>query len=162
MANEEAILKDLTGRFPFLEGKGRIPRARRIFLEVPAEKCSEVFDYAVTKAGFAILCTITGLDLGESIGVIYHLARVEGETLNLQVNLPKAKPELQTIIGYFPAAELYERELVDLLGVQVLGLPPGHRYPLPDEFPQGLYPLRKDFKAELWTGQSPEQRQAKS
>ncbi len=160
MANEEAILKDLTGRFAFLEGKGRVARARRIFVEVPAEKWAEVFDYAVTQAGFTILCTITGLDLGESFGAIYHLSKVEGEVLNLQVNIPKAKPELQTIIGYFPAAELYERELVDLLGVQILGLPPGHRYPLPDDFPQGLYPLRKDFKAEMLDAPSPE-RQAK-
>ena len=60
--------------------------------------------------------------------------------------VPKDEPVLQTVTGYFPAAELYEREMVDLLGMQVQGLPPGTRYPLPDGWPAGQYPLRKDWK----------------
>ena len=46
----------------------------------------------------------------------------------------------------FPAAEIYERELIDLLGAKVAGLPEGKRYPLPDDWPAGEYPLRKDWK----------------
>ena len=48
----------------------------------------------------------------------------------------------------FPAAHIYERELVDLLGAKVEGLPPGNRYPLPDDWPEVQYPLRKDWKQE--------------
>jgi len=36
-----------------------------------------------------------------------------------------------------------------MLGVQIEGLPPGKRYPLPDNWPAGQYPLRKDWKTEM-------------
>ena len=148
MSDEQMLVSRLIAQFPFLEGKVRTPRTRRLFAEAPAEKVREVFDHAVGKMGFSILCTITGLDLGENLGVIYHLARTSGEVLNLSTSVPKAQPVLQTVSGTFPAADAYERELVDLLGFEVQGLPAGNRYPLPDGWPQGQHPLRKDWKAE--------------
>ena len=39
-----------------------------------------------------------------------------------------------------------ERELMDLLGAKVEGLPAGKRYPLSDDWPTDEYPLRKDWK----------------
>jgi Ni,Fe-hydrogenase III component G len=91
---------------------------------------------------------MTGLDLGATLGVIYHLARPSGIVLNLATAVPKEKPVLQSITARFPAAACYERELADLLGFQVQGLPEGPRYPLPDSWPAGQYPLRKDWKAD--------------
>ena len=149
MSDEQATIAQLVQKFPFLEGKIRTPRQRRIFAEAPADKAREIFDYAVGPMGFSILCTITGLDLGENLGVIYHLSRTSGEVLNIQTAVPKAKPVLQTVTGTFPAADCYERELVDLLGFEVQGLPPGNRYPLPEGWPAGQYPLRKDWKSEV-------------
>jgi membrane-bound hydrogenase subunit beta len=35
---------------------------------------------------------------------------------------------------------------MDLLGIQVEGIPPGRHYPLPEGWPEGQYPLRKDWK----------------
>ena len=32
-----------------------------------------------------------------------------------------------------------------MLGIKVEGLVPGRRYPLPDDWPKGQYPLRKDW-----------------
>ena len=36
--------------------------------------------------------------------------------------------------------------------IRVEGLPAGKRYPLPDSWPVGLCPLRKDFKIEALAG----------
>ncbi|MDD5679724.1 MAG: NADH-quinone oxidoreductase subunit C, partial [Candidatus Omnitrophica bacterium] len=60
--------------------------------------------------------------------------------------IPRENPAVKTVTEYFHAADAYERELTDLLGIKVEGLPPGHRYPLPDNWPAGQYPLRKDWK----------------
>ena len=149
MADAKAVEGTLVGRFSYLQEKTRVPRARRVFAEVALDKFSEVFDYAVKEMHFSILCTITGLDLGSSFGAIYHLANEDGVMLNLSTNVPKEKPVFQTVTKYFPAADAYEREMVDLLGVQVEGLAPGNRYPLPDGWPEGQYPLRKEWKAEM-------------
>jgi Ni,Fe-hydrogenase III component G len=109
----------------------------------------EVFDYAVKQLNFLILATITGLDEGTSLGFIYHLARASGIVLNLHTTAPKDKPVIKTVTEYFPSADAYERELVDLFGAQVEGLPQGNRYPLPDGWPANQFPLRKDWNAEM-------------
>jgi Ni,Fe-hydrogenase III component G len=75
--------------------------------------------------------------------------------LNLTVAVPKENPVLQTVMGYFPPAETYERELIDLLGMKVEGLPPGSRYPLPEGWPEGQYPLRKDWNVKMLEGATP-------
>ncbi len=120
-----------------------------------AESFADVFEFVVKQMNFTILCAITGMDHGATMGVIYHLAREGGCVLNLSVQVPKEKPVLRTVTGYFPAAEAYERELADLFGFQVEGLPPGSRYPLPDDWPQGQYPLRKEWKVEMLEGHPP-------
>jgi membrane-bound hydrogenase subunit beta len=147
MSPEQQIEQNLVGTFGFLQGQVRIQRSRRLFVKVPAEHFQKVFDYLVTKAGFTILCTITGLDLGANLGALYHLAQEGGTVLTVEIAVPKEKPVLHTVTSTFPAADAYEREMVDLLGMQVEGLGTGNRYPLPDDWPAGQYPLRKDWKA---------------
>ena len=146
MGEEQTIQAALTTRFPALQDKIRVQRERRIFVDVPYADFAAVFDYIVKDMQFPILCAMTGLDQGESLGVIYHLARESGVVLNVATSVPKDKPVLQTVTSYFPAADVYEREMVDLLGMQVTGLPEGPRYPLPNDWPAGEYPLRKDWK----------------
>ncbi len=148
MSKEETIQQELIKNFAFLEGKIRIARERRIFIDVPADKFMEVFDYAVKKMNFNYLCIISGLDEGENLSFIYHLAQNYSIVLNLKITLPKTNPVVRTVTGYFPSCELYERELEDLLGAKVEGLPKGRRYPLPEDWPAGQHPLLKDWKPE--------------
>ena len=149
MNTEEEIQQDLIKNFNFLEDKIRISRVRRIFFEVPADKLEEVLEFLMNKINFKILCTMTGLDEGITLGIIYHLARKDGIMINMKMSVPKDNPVVKTITNYFPAAEYYEREIVDLLGAKVEGLPEGSRYPLPDGWPEGQYPLRKDWKSDM-------------
>lgn len=149
MTKEEIIQQELIKNFNFLEGKIRIPKERRIFVDVSADEFEEVLKFLKEKIGFDTLCTITGLDEGTMLGMIYHLTRQDGIVINIKISVPKDNPKIKTIIGYFPAAEYYEREVVDLLGAKVEGLPEGSRYPLPDGWPDGQYPLRKDWKSDM-------------
>jgi membrane-bound hydrogenase subunit beta len=146
---EEAIKAALLKDFEFLKENIEIKRARRIFAEIPLERFREVFDYAVGPLKFEMLYTITGLDDGEALGAIYHLGREGRIALNLHVRIPRQAPMLATVSDRFPAADIYERELLDLLGIQIEGLGSGHRYPLPDGWPAGEYPLRKEWKGNL-------------
>jgi Ni,Fe-hydrogenase III component G len=148
MSQEDKIKQALTDKFGYLQDKVTVKRARRIFLDVDIEKFPEVFDHAVRSIGFSMLTAITGLDEGDRFGLIYHLASDEGVMLNIRTSIPKEGSVLQTVTGYFPSADMYEREMADLLGITVKGLSEGNRYPLPDDWPAGIYPLRKDFKKE--------------
>lgn len=147
MSNEEKIQEGLVARFAFLKDALIIKRQRRISVDVAQENFSEVFDYLVKVAQFHSLCAITGLDQTDAIAIIYHLSRQGKIILNLKMLVSRQKPLLNSVTDYFPVADIYERELADLLGVQIEGLAAGHRYPLPDNWPQeGEYPLRKDWK----------------
>lgn len=149
MDKEKEIQQELIKKFNFPEEKIRIPKERRIFVDVSTEEFEEVLKFLMDKTHFDTLCTITGLDEGTAFGMIYHLTRQDGIVINLKIRVPKDDPKIKTIMGYFPSAEYYERELVDLLGVKVEGLPEGSRYPLPDGWPEGQYPLRKDWKSDM-------------
>ena len=147
--NQDDILQNLVKKFQFLEGKIRAPRARRIIIDDITANFDEVFNYALKDLEFSILLTITGLDDGDRITFIYHVARIDGTILSIKKSAPKSDPVINSIIPKFFGADIYERELVDLLGVRVEGLPEGNRYPLPDDWPKGEYPLRKDWKKPI-------------
>ena len=146
MKKEEALKYELVKRFAFLEGKVTIPRPRRIYVEAGQDKLEDLIVWAKDVQGFLHLCTITGLDEKDSLGFIYHLAHDSGILLNFRTAVPKSEPRIKSIIKYFPGAEIYERELADLFGAVVEGLPEGNRYPLTDDWPKDEHPLRKDWK----------------
>lgn len=144
---KEEISSQLLAQYPFLEGKIRVQRARRVWVETDPDKFDAVFERLVEQFLFRILCTITGQDEGESFSIIYHLARNDGTVLNLKVKVQKTDAKWKSVGEKFPGGIIYEREIADLLGVEFEGLPPGPRYPLPDGWPEGQYPLRKDWQS---------------
>jgi Ni,Fe-hydrogenase III component G len=141
-----ALVAALEARFPALAGAVRAPRARRLFADPPPELFGEVFAHAVGALGFDRLCAITGLDERTALAALYALARKDGVVLSLRLRVPREAPVLDSVTDRFPGAANYERELADLLGFEVRGLPPGKRYPLPDDWPRDQKPLRKDWK----------------
>jgi len=137
-------------KFPGVVSNVTIPRERRVFAETTADRLVEV-TRALKEWGMVNLGTITGLDSGEQFGIIYHFYDAQGLVFNLKVFIPRSDPRVSTVTEVFQGSFLYERELMDLFGIEVIGTPPGPRYPLPDDWPAGQYPLRKD-----WSGLPPQ------
>ena len=65
-------------------------------------------------------------------------------SINISVELPKTKPEIDTICDIIPGALITEREKQEMLGVTIKGIPDSRRVFLTDDFPEGVYPWRKD------------------
>ncbi|MDI9619519.1 MAG: NADH-quinone oxidoreductase subunit C [Candidatus Nezhaarchaeota archaeon] len=91
------------------------------------------------------LTTISGADLGgDSIELTYFLwLHDQEERILLKVNLPKDALRAQSVTTVLPAAILYEREVYEMLGVVFEGHPKLERLFLPENWPEGVYPLRR-------------------
>jgi Ni,Fe-hydrogenase III component G len=155
LERENEIKAELSRKFPFLAEDCTIQRVRRMWVKVPMDQLHPVMLHAKEQLGFSMLCTITGTDEGDSLGLLYHMAHDNGIVLTLMTNAPKEGPGPSTVTPYFPLAELSEREVIDLLGARIQNMPEGPRYPLPDAWPEGQYPLRKDWKPEGATASPP-------
>lgn len=138
-------IKEVIGK-GILESK--VPRPRRIFISVPLQEFKKTFILLLKKMGFSHVSTITGVDIGKEIEVIYHLNR-EGKTeLSLKTRVTKKNSVLPTITNIIPGATLYEREIHDLLGVRFENHPDLSPLILPENWPSEVHPLKKEWTIE--------------
>jgi formate hydrogenlyase subunit 5 len=84
---------------------------------------------------------------------VYYVLSVEGAKddtapenayVLVRAQIPPHQPEFPSVTPKVPAAIWYEREIRDMFGIQPVGMPDERRLVLPDDWPDGLYPLRKD------------------
>ncbi len=147
-SKEEKFLEDFN---KILEGKVTdvvARRPRRIYAKATVD-ILEIVKLLNEKMGVNYIGTITGLDTGAGFEVKYHFEDASRAVLfTITVALPSENAELNTITPIIPGAIYYERELVDVLGINVKNLPAGNRYPLPEDWPANQYPLRKTWKAD--------------
>jgi len=149
LSRENNIKDQLLVKFKFLGDKIVVKRDRRISADVDLLNFREVFSYLVNDMGFLRICMITGFDEGENFAAKYHLTDDKGIVFDLKTYIPKTNPVIKTVSDIISGGLLYERELVDMFGIKVEGLPEGERYPLPDGWPEGQYPLRKDWNKDM-------------
>jgi membrane-bound hydrogenase subunit beta len=146
MNNEEILEKINTGlKDKVQEAAAAAPR--RINVKVASKNLLSVMAYLKDQLHFAHLATISGVDLGEFFEVIYHLSN-DTLTVNLRIQTPRADPKIPSVCSVIPGAILYERELQDMFGLGVENIPDPRRLLLCDDWPEGQYPLRKDWKFE--------------
>jgi len=124
------------------------PRERRIFLRVKRDAFRKSLEYVINDLGFKHLSTITGVDVGTEIELLYHMVLNDAVVLTLGFSVPKEKPTTRTITDLVPSAVLYEREIHEMLGVDFEGHPNLIPLVLPEGWPQDVYPLRKERQFE--------------
>jgi Ni,Fe-hydrogenase III large subunit/Ni,Fe-hydrogenase III component G len=79
---------------------------------------------------------------------ISHLFALDAEQLflALEASVPAHDARIDSITPLVPAAAWAERELQDVMGVRAEGHPDPRRLLLADDWPEGLHPLRRDFR----------------
>ncbi len=102
------------------------------------------------------LITITGLDIPPvydqdnneiqpgQLEALYHFAN-DAAIITIRVKVPYSKPQIDSICDIIPSATIYEREVIELFGFDLLDTPSTEKLILPDSWPEGVYPLRKSF-----------------
>ena len=93
--------------------------------------------------GFDFLVDLTAVE-EEGLSCIYHfMSLVSNELIRIKVKLDE-KLELPSLTQDWLAANVQEREVYDLFGINFIGHPNLKRILCPDNFIG--HPLRKDFK----------------
>lgn len=115
-------------------------------LETSADKLVEIATFLKMNAEtrFDLLFSVSGIDAGESLIVVYHLSSSDFKTnVMLKVWLDKNYPEIESLSHIYSAANWHERETFDLLGIKFKNHPDLKRILLPDDWVG--HPLRKDY-----------------
>lgn len=96
--------------------------------------------------GYDFLNNLTGVDNGDSLGVVYHIATSK-DLLNMVVlktsTADRENPVLYTVSDIWESANLYEREAYDFYGIRFLNHPDMRRIFLRADW-KG-FPFRKDY-----------------
>jgi Ni,Fe-hydrogenase III large subunit/Ni,Fe-hydrogenase III component G len=72
--------------------------------------------------------------------------------LRVSAGIDPAEPSFPSIAAKYPAANWFEREAKDLFGLSPQGHPNPGRVALHDDWPEGVFALRKDFAADTVVG----------
>lgn len=151
----EEILKEWT-----LEVKR--PEENRIDVYINAANILSAVKALLIDNKWGYLSAITGMDSPEyrldtatnektidpekgSIEILYHFSNQAAVT-SIRVQLPYSNANIESICDLIPSASFYEREVVEMLGVNIINTPLTDNLILPDTWPAGVYPLRKAFK----------------
>lgn len=122
-----------------------------IWIYVKRDAFRQAVEHICELQEYPHLSIISSSDLGDSIELIYHFTIYYGQhlkelSLGLCLNLPKSDLKIPTITDIIPGAIFTERETQEMMGVEVVGIPDNRRLFLSEDFPEGVYPWRKDEK----------------
>jgi Ni,Fe-hydrogenase III large subunit/Ni,Fe-hydrogenase III component G len=114
--------------------------------EVPPSRLPETADRAMA-AGLR-LASLFGTDEGLRRGfAVHHLWAATEPPGFVRIWAPVARetPRFPSIAAKYPVANWFEREVMDYFGLTPEGHPNQSRVALHDDWPENVWPLRKDF-----------------
>ncbi|HJV46876.1 MAG TPA: NADH-quinone oxidoreductase subunit C [Bacillota bacterium] len=116
------------------------------------EDLPEACKYFVHERGGRIF-TILGNDERQIHGsfALYYIFSIDSEQqfITLKILIGESDLTFPSITNKIPAANWYEREIFDLLGIMPLNHPSPYPLIFHHERPRGFYPLRKEFSLDV-------------
>jgi len=124
------------------------PSEKRVYFEVDADV---IPDTARVMSGDleARLQTASAVDAPRQIEILYHWALDSiGLVVTIRTRIDRDQPEIASITPICPAAHWIEREMWELMGISFRDHPDLRHLLLQDDWPEGKYPLRRDYRRE--------------
>ena len=123
------------------------PLDNRIYLSCEAENSYALNKFLFKDVPLRFLIA-TGIDSEDCFEILYHYTYDQtGCVVTLKTFIrDRENPAVESISPFLPAAEWIEREIHDLLGIEIKNHPDMRRLILADDWPEGVYPLRKEVK----------------
>ncbi len=140
----DAIVARLKTEWPEVEAPA--VEAGDRFVTIPAGKALEILRFLKDDPEllFDSLMTIAGVDTGKELWVVYPLHSMKhGHRLLVKAVLPREKPEIESVVKLWGAANFAEREVYDLYGIIFKNHPDLRRLLNPPDWTG--WPMRKDY-----------------
>ena len=121
-----------------------------IWVTVDREKIREAVEKMISIAEeFPHFSIISASDLGDTVELNYHFTVDYGKNLDekiisFKVSLPKNDLKIKSITPLIPSAIFSEREIKEMMGVEIEEIPDDRHMFLTKDFPDGVYPWRRD------------------
>jgi NADH-quinone oxidoreductase subunit C len=146
MMERQSIVKTLREQFPEAITGVFEKSPKRVYIDIESGAISGVAEYVFKTLG-ARFNTASGIDNRNNMEILYHFILEDiNLLLSLRVHLPKTALEIDSLTSVFTAAHWIEREIHELLGINFIGHPRLERLLLPEDWPEGVHPLRKDYE----------------
>ena len=141
-------LAQVREKFPHAVLEEEWQTANQLTITIKTEMLPEVVEFLYYGCG-GWLPVLWGNDerpLNGQFAVYYALSMEEGEKcwVTVKAYVSPVTQEFPSVTPRVPAAVWGEREIRDMYGLRPVGLPDERRLVLPDDWPDDLYPLRKD------------------
>ncbi|KAA0002871.1 MAG: NADH-quinone oxidoreductase subunit C [Thermoplasmata archaeon] len=129
--------------------KKRIER-KSLWINVERDHLKEIVELFIENAEeFPHFCVASTSDMGDNVEVNYHFTinfgrQLEEIQITLRVKIPKNDLWVPTLTDIVPATIFSERELREMMGIEIKGLQDKRHLFLTKDFPDGVYPWRRD------------------
>ncbi len=153
----EAVKTTVNNVDPVQALKSRLPSGVLGVFERSAARTYVSIDPSVVKAAAACvfnelgarLIIITALETRAGMEILYHFSFDRlGRIVTLRAVVPMPEPQIDSITPVIDGAEYIEREIMDLFGVKFVGHPNPVRFLLADDWPDGVFPYRKEYRGQ--------------
>jgi len=128
------------------------PVAGKLYLEVEAKALADAARCLQDDLkGRFLISAATDRRATNGAFAVTHFFSLDPDKLfvSLTARVPEGSAVVPSITPAVPAANWAEREIQDMLGVKTEGHPDPRRLVVADDWPEGLYPLRKDVPYDI-------------
>lgn len=118
-----------------------------MYFEVRSDAVARICDYLYHTLGSPLILLFATDDRAkQECFRLHHVFEDSADAfIILETDVDAEKAEFSSITGRIPAASWYEREIQDMFGLAAKGHPDPRRLISFEDWPEGAYPLRKDF-----------------
>lgn len=145
---KDEILKNIKDKFSDRIKKFFEKSYRRVYIDLEPRDLTDFVKFVFSELG-ARFNTASCVDMPNGMEILYHFSFAKASlVVSLRTYLDKKDLEIESITPIMKGAEWIEREIHELFGIEFKNHPNLKPLLLPDDWPQGLYPLRRDYKEE--------------
>ena len=142
----DEVIKNISDRFGGKLLNVNKRSEKRVYIDIYPKDIQEVVQYIFKEMSFRFN-TASGVDDFDALEILYHFSHDKsGIVVSFRALIKdRQDPHIDTITTITRSAWWIERELHELFGIEFNGNSDLRPLLLPDDWPKGVYPLRKDF-----------------